>query len=400
MENVFDVLEERGFIQSTSANSALRKHLSGKQTLYAGFDPSADSLQLGNLLVVMALAHFQRAGHKVIFLVGGGTGLVGDPTGKSQSRKQLTPEQVVQNAKAVQAQVEQMGLLSFSGRNKAELVNNYDWLKRVDLMQLLLEIAPHFSVNEMAKMQTFAARLESGEGLSLLEFLYPVLQAYDFLHLFEQKNCTLQVGGSDQWGNILQGIDLIRRKHRKPAYALTFPLLTTASGSKMGKSEQGTIWLSAGKTKPFELFQYLQGLDDTLVAQMLPLYTFMSMEEIDSVLKNPRTAQIRLATEVTKLVHGTEEAQAVLQTFQQVRNRAVSTSTEAIPEYHVTAETALDSVLVGAGCVRSKSVVRDLCASGAIWIEAETNKISNPKEPIRKGCLVRYGRGKYLKVVV
>jgi len=399
MENVFDLLEKRGFVYQTSNEAGVRRLL-GKPpaTLYCGFDPSADSLHLGHLLVIMAMHHLQEAGHRVIYLIGGATGLVGDPTGKARARKRLTPEVVAANAERIKAQVEGMGLLRFHGKNAALMLNNYDWLgKFLFLSDFMMEIAPAFSVNEMVKMETFAQRLKEERHLSLLEFLYPAMQAWDFLHLFKQYDCRLQIGGQDQWGNILQGVDLIRRRHNEEAFALTFPLLTDPqTGVKMGKTEKGPVWLDPQRTPPFEMYQYIQGLPDGLVRKMLPLYTFLPMDEIGEIVKDPRAAQLRLAFEVTKIVHGEEAAQRARQDARRLFGREEGAA-EAIPTFTLPrGGLQLDEVLTRSRALSSRSEVRRRCEGGAIRIGEK--KVTDPKTLINSECIIRYGKGKFLKV--
>ncbi|MFH1895904.1 MAG: tyrosine--tRNA ligase, partial [bacterium] len=304
--------------------------------------------------------------------------------------------------KRLRAQAERMGLLRFTGRNHALLVNNYDWLSKVRLLEdFMLDLGRSFSVKELLAMETFAKRLgDTGAGLTLLEFLYPILQAYDFLYLFREYDCRLQIGGSDQWGNILQGTDLIRRVEGKRAFALTFPLLTTSGGEKMGKSEAGTIWLDAELTSPFDLFQYLQGLDDGLVASMLSLLTFLPLDEVETTISNPRGAQVRLATEVTRIVHGDDVADSVLNAFRGISHRDQEKTTASLPTFQLPQDgLELDEVLTASGEVASKAQVRRLCEQQAIWVNDDrNNRILDPKQWIADSCVIRFGKGKFLKV--
>jgi len=399
MKNMFDFLRDRGFVHQTSNEEGVRGLLDQSEaTLYCGFDPSADSLHLGHMLVLMAMHHLQKAGHRVIYLVGGATGLVGDPSGKSDARKRLTPEVVADNAKKVRAQVEGLGLLRFSGKNAALMLNNYDWLgKFLFLDDFMMEVAPAFSVNEMVKMETFARRLAGEKHLSLLEFLYTTMQSWDFLHLFEQYECRLQVGGQDQWGNILQGIDLVRRRHRRKVFALTFPLLEDPqTGVKMGKTERGPVWLDPQKTSPFEFFQYLQGVPDKLVPQMLRLFTFLPLIEIEKIVEDPRAAQTRLALEVTKIIHGEESAQKAMQDARRLFGKEEGPA-KTLPTFTLTSEgLLLEEVLTLSGSLPSKSEVWRRCSGGAVRIDEI--KVEDPKTLINVGCIIRYGKGRFLKV--
>jgi len=399
MENIFDTLKERGFVSQISNESEVRKLLSQPgATIYEGFDPSADSLHLGHLMSLIAMHHLQEAGHRIIFILGGGTGLVGDPTGKKEARRLLSPERVAKNGEAIRAQVEGMGLVRFHGKNAALMINNFDWLGSFRFLEdFILGPARFFSVNEMVKMRTFAERLGKEKPLSLMEFCYPVMQAWDFLWLFEKHNCRLQIGGQDQWANILQGIELIRREHGTEVFALTFPLLTTPSGKKMGKTEAGPLWLDPEKTSPFDFFQYLVSTPDALVPQMLRLFTFLPLKEIEEICSgHPRDAQRRLALEVTKIVHGEEEAEKARRDAERLFGKGEGT-TESVPTFMLPEEgMLLDEILTESGALPSKSEVRRRCEAGAVRINEK--KIDDPKMRIDSGCLIRYGRNRFLEV--
>ncbi len=308
MKNVLDVLAERGFIEQLTDEKAVRESLLRPTTCYIGFDPTAPSLHVGSLVPIMALAHMQRNGHRPIALAGGGTGLVGDPSGKIEMRKVLTKEEIEKNLRVMGKQFSQF--LDFS-KDNALLLNNADWLTRLNYIEFLRDIGVHFSVNRMLSFESIKVGLE--RGLSFIEFNYQLLQAYDFWHLFKYFDCLLQMGGSDQWGNIVAGIDLIRRLEGKAAHGITFPLIETADGKKMGKTEQGSIWLDASMTSPYEYYQYWVNTDDRDVERFLSFFTFLPMEEIRSVrsLENAdlNMAKHVLAFEATRINHGTEEAQ-------------------------------------------------------------------------------------------
>ncbi|MFZ7125315.1 MAG: tyrosine--tRNA ligase [Desulfobacterales bacterium] len=310
MQNAIDLLEERGFIENKTHEEELSAYLaSGQGTCYVGFDPTADSLHIGHLVPIMSLAHMQRCGHRAIALVGGGTGLVGDPSGKTEMRQILNPEIIQQNAEALKGQLSRF--IDFS-EGQALLLNNADWLTQLEYIPFLRDVGRHFSVNRMIKAESYRMRLESDEGLSFIEFNYMLLQAYDFLKLFDQTGCRLQMGGSDQWGNILAGIELIRKIRHEASYGITFRLITTASGAKMGKTAAGAVWLDPLKTSPYEYYQYWINTDDKDVARFLALYTFLPMEEIRIVgtLEGAElnSAKTVLAYEATAQVHGREEA--------------------------------------------------------------------------------------------
>lgn len=308
MKNVFDVLQERGFIAQCSNEDEVRDNLENKKvTMYCGYDPTADSLHVGHFLTLMALSHLQEAGHKIITLVGGGTASIGDPTGKNDMRKMLTTKELDSNADSIKGQIS--NFLDFS-EDKALMVNNAEWLRGLEYLPFLRDIAVHFSVNRMLSAECYKSRMET--GLTLLEFNYMVMQAYDFLQLNRKYDCTLQVGGDDQWSNMLGGIDLIRKKERASANVLTFTLLTTSEGKKMGKTEKGALWLDPEKTPPYDFYQYWRNVNDEDVEKCLALLTFLPMEEVRR-LSSLQGAEINkakevLAFEVTKIVHGDEEA--------------------------------------------------------------------------------------------
>jgi tyrosyl-tRNA synthetase len=307
LKSVFEVLTERGFIEGVTDEKAIRECLLRPTTCYIGFDPTAPSLHVGSLVPIMALAHMQRSGHRPIALAGGGTGLVGDPSGKIEMRKVLTGEEIEGNLQAMGQQFSKY--LDFSKGN-ALLLNNADWLTRLNYIEFLRDIGVHFSVNRMLSFESIKVGLE--RGLSFIEFNYQLLQAYDFWHLFRQYDCVLQMGGSDQWGNIVAGIDLIRRVESESAFGITFPLIETADGKKMGKTEQGTIWLDASMTSPYHYYQYWINTHDRDVERFLSLFTFLPMEEIRSVqfLKNAdlNMAKEVLAFEATGINHDSEQA--------------------------------------------------------------------------------------------
>lgn len=306
-ENVLDVLEERGFIAQVSDEETIRQYLQEPVTCYIGFDPTADSLHVGSLVPILALAHMQKHGHRPIVLIGGGTGLVGDPSGKTEMRQMLTNTQIQLNAEALKIQLSQF--LDF-GDNQALLVNNADWLTSLGYIEFLRDIGKHFSVNRMLAAESYRQRMET--GLNFIEFNYMLLQAYDFYYLEKHYNCSLQMGGNDQWGNIVAGIELIRRKSAKNAFALTFPLLTTASGEKMGKTATGAVWLSEQRTSAFHFYQYWVNTDDRDVGRFLKLYTFLPLREIQVVDQlqgqDLNACKNILAFEVTRLTHGHEKA--------------------------------------------------------------------------------------------
>jgi tyrosyl-tRNA synthetase len=315
MEDVLGTLRERGFIEKMTHDYELETRLrQGPVTCYIGFDPTASSLHVGSLVPIMSLAHMQRHGHRPIALVGGGTGLVGDPSGKTEMRQLLTVEQVNENAEGIKQQLSRF--IDFS-KGKALMLNNADWLTKLQYIPFLRDIGRFFSVNRMIKAESCRSRLESEEGLSFIEFNYMVLQAYDFLELFDRMDCCLQMGGSDQWGNIVAGIDLIRRVHSGAAFGITFPLITTSSGAKMGKTASGAVWLDPQRTSPYEYYQFWVNTDDRDVMRFLRLFTFLPLEEIEKVesLEGADLNAVKavLAFEATRLAHGHDEAEKAFQ---------------------------------------------------------------------------------------
>lgn len=310
MANLIDVLKEREFIDQTTHEQELRNYLEAERaTCYIGFDPTASSLHVGSLVPIMSLAHVQRHGHRPIALVGGGTGLVGDPSGKTEMRKLLTPEMVEENAAGIKKQLSRF--LDFR-EGKALMLNNADWLTKLEYIPFLRDFGRYFSVNRMIKAESYKMRLESEEGLNFIEFNYMLLQAYDFLELYDHHACRLQMGGSDQWGNIVAGIELIRRVRQKTAFGITFPLITTSSGAKMGKTAEGAVWLDPARTLPYNYYQYWVNTDDRDVARFMALFTFLPIEEIKELEKlsgaDLNSAKVALAFETTKIAHGKEAA--------------------------------------------------------------------------------------------
>lgn len=413
MSDLFTELEWRGFVHH--ATQGIGAHLAGAgRTLYCGFDPTAPSLQLGNLMPIMLLRHFQRAGHKPLVLMGGGTGLIGDPSGKRSERPLLAKEQIREN---LQRQRDQMSrFLDFDpGAAAAEVVNNADWLVKEPLVDFLRDVGKHFSVNVMLQKESVKARIDT--GISYTEFSYMLLQAYDFLHLFRAKRCTIQVGGSDQWGNITAGIDLIRRVEGGDAHGLVAPLVTTASGAKFGKSETGALWLDPALTSPYKLYQFWFNSDDRDVESYLKLFTFLSRQDVEAQVKthqkdpSRREAQGKLAIEVTTLVHGKQAASnatavnAILFSDldpHQVEPSALDLLSEEIPTARVSGRDGLSLVdaVVRAGLVKSKSEARRAIEQGGIYVNQQrvkdaARKIETPDWLAGHSVLLRKGKKDY-----
>ena len=321
--NLLDELSWRGMIRDImpGTREQLEKELT---TGYIGFDPTADSLHIGSLLPILLLVHFQKAGHKPIALIGGATGMVGDPSGKSEERNLLNEETLQRNILGVKAQLEQFLNFSPTLPNAAELVNNYDWFKSISFIDFLRDTGKHITVNYMMAKDSVKKRIEGETGISYTEFAYQLMQAYDFYWLFQQKQCKLQMGGSDQWGNMTTGTELIRRKCGGEAFVFTNPLVTKSDGGKFGKTEAGNIWLDPAKTSPYQFYQFWLNASDTDATRWIKLFTFLTREEIDSItethLQNPsaRTLQRKLASEVTSFVHGQAELSKAIETTEKL----------------------------------------------------------------------------------
>ena len=405
--NVFDTLKERGFIAQLTHEEEIRELLSGKKvTFYIGFDPTADSLHVGHFLQLMVMAHMQRAGHKPIALIGGGTAMIGDPSGRTDMRKMMTRETINHNAEKFKLQLSKF--IDFSD-DKAIMVNNADWLLDLNYVEFLREIGVHFSVNRMLTAECFKSRLE--KGLTFIEFNYMLMQSYDFLILNQKYGCSLQLGGDDQWSNILAGIDLIRRVDSKQAYGMTFTLLTTSEGKKMGKTEKGALWLDADKTSPYDFYQYWRNIDDTDVIKCLKLLTFLPMDEINR-LAQLRDEQINeakkvLAYEVTKLVHGEDEAMKAKQLAEALFGKGGNTSD--LPSTQVTLSELENGInildlLCRTGLAPSKSEARRLVQQGGISIEG--NVVSAIDHMVTRDSfsngelIIKKGKKTYHKVVI
>lgn len=308
MENAFDVLKERGFVEQMTHETEIRELFEKeKVTFYIGFDPTANSLTIGHFLTVMAMTHLQRLGHRPIVLMGGGTGMVGDPTGKSDMRRIMTVDEVDYNVSCFKKQLSKF--IDFSD-DKAIMANNADWLRGLNYIDFLRDVGVHFSVNRMLTADCFKTRME--KGLSFLEFNYMIMQSYDFTELYNRYGCKLQLGGNDQWANIISGVDLLRRTSATSVYGMTFPLLTNSEGNKMGKTENGAVWLDPERTSPYEFYQYWRNINDKDVSKCLSLLTFLPMDEVRqlSALEGSEINHAKevLAFELTKIVHNEEEA--------------------------------------------------------------------------------------------
>lgn len=394
--NVMDTLKARGFVKQTVYENELYEKLGNESVpFYIGFDPTADSLHVGHFMQLIAMHHMQQAGHKPIILIGGGTAMVGDPSGRTDMRSMMTKETIRHNVECFKTQMSKF--VSFEGENAAIIVDNGDWLLNLNYVDFLREIGAHFSVNRMLTAECFKQRLE--RGLSFLEFNYMLMQAYDFLVLYRKYGCALELGGDDQWNNILAGANLIRIKEQKPAYAMTFTLLTTSDGKKMGKTAKGAVWLDENKTTPYEFYQYWRNTGDDDVEKCLKLLTFLPLEEIEELCRyrdeRINKAKERLAFELTKEVHGEEKA-----TLAQSQAQAAfgGGSAELLTKEISGVETVVDA-MVAAGVAKSKGEARRLIEQGGVSVNE--NKVSDVNMPIPSSEFVLHkGKKVHLKIVV
>ncbi len=401
MENVFDTLKERGLIAQTTHEEEIRELL-GKEkvTFYIGFDPTADSLHVGHFLQMVVMRHMQLAGHRPIALVGGGTGHIGDPSGRTDMRQMMTLETIRHNCECFKKQLSK--IVDFSD-DKAIMVNNEDWLLNLNYIEFLRDIGAHFSVNKMLAAECFKQRLE--KGLSFLEFNYMLMQSYDFLMLSRKYDCKMELGGDDQWSNILGGINLCRKKDGKQVYGMTFTLLTNSGGKKMGKTASGAVWLDPNKTSPYDFYQYWVNVGDDDVIKCLKLLTFIPMNEIREMEKwegaDLNKAKRILAYEVTKLVHGKVEADKVKEAAEAVFGG--SGSSENMPSTVIEPGTGVLDMLVETKLASSKAEARRLIAGGGLSLDGE--KVSEPTAVITESMfnggeiIVKKGKKTYHKLI-
>ena len=422
MDNVFEALNERGFIKQTTNAEQITRLLAEEQvTYYIGFDATAQSLHAGSLVPIMAMAHLQRAGHKPIAIIGGGTTMIGDPTDKTEMRPMLSEEQISANGKGILAQLqcylnldnaiadsENSHIASKAGR----FLNNADWLLSVNYIEFLRDIGKHFRVNEMIKAEGYRQRLERELGLSFLEFNYQLLQAYDYLRLFQKYGCRLQLGGDDQWGNILAGVDLVRRIEGERVHAVTFPLLTTASGAKMGKTAGGAVWLDAERTSPYEFYQYWINVDDRDVTRFLGYFTFLPMDEIRR-LGNLEDEAIReakevLAYETTQLAHGKVEADKA-RTASRAAFGGGNLDEAAMPTSVIASERLESGIPImelfhEVGLTNSRSEARRLIQQGGAYINEKQYRaidvVVDTDLLEENALLLRAGKKRYHRIII
>lgn len=401
MANVFDTLKERGFIAQCTNEKELRELFDKERvTFYIGFDPTADSLHAGHFIALMAMAHMQRAGHRPICLVGGGTGTVGDPTGRTDMRKMLTDEDIEHNCECFKKQIARF--IDFSD-GKAIMVNNGDWLRKLNYIDLLRDVGACFTVNRMLAAECYKQRWE--KGLTFLEFNYMVMQAYDFLELNRRYGCKLEMGGDDQWSNIIAGVELNRRKNNVAVYGLTNKLLTKSDGKKMGKTAGGALWLDAEKTSPYEFYQYWRNVDDADVEKCLSLLTFLPMEEVHrlsslegSAINEAKTV---LAYEVTKIVHGEEEANKAKKAAEALFGGAGNT--QDMPTVAVETGKKLLDVLTAGKVFASKSEGRRLIQQNGLSLNdakvTDVDYVLQESDFTDGEAIVKKGKKKYFKLV-
>ncbi len=410
MSNVFEILQQRGFVQQCTNEEIVSRLLTETQiAYYVGFDPTADSLHAGSLVPIMAMAHLQQAGHKPIAIIGGGTTMIGDPTDKTEMRPMISAEQIEKNGARILKQLQRYIQLD----NAVGLfLNNAEWLLSLNYVEFLREIGRHFRVNEMMRAEGYRQRLEREMGLSFLEFNYQLLQAYDYLRLFQEHNCVLQLGGDDQWGNILAGVDLVRRVEGERVHGLTFPLLTTAGGAKMGKTVGGAIWLDPDKTTPYEFYQYWINTDDRDVERFLAFFTFLPMEEVKRLGKlehdEIREAKNILAYEATKLAHGKEQADRSQETSQAAFG-GEGIDLDAMPTTTISKDYLEDGIPIiqlfhEAGLANSRSEARRLIEQGGAYVNEEQQKdikiVIDTNSLKDEALLLRAGKKRYHRILL
>ncbi len=408
MPHILETLKERGFLAQMTYEDELYEQLKNPTTFYIGFDPTADSLHIGHYIPIMAMAHMQRAGHIPIALMGSGTAMIGDPSGKTDMRKMMTVETIDDNVAHIKQQMARF--LDFSD-GKAILAQNGDWLRSLNFIDFMRDIGSMFSVNKMLTAECYKARMATDNGLSFLEFTYMLMQAYDFLELFRRYGCRLQMGGNDQWSNMLAGADLIRRKEHESAFACTFQLLLTHDGRKMGKTESGALWLDANKTSPYDFYQYWRNVDDKDVRKCLCLLTFLPMDEIDR-LSSLRDSEINeakkvLAYEVTKLVHGKEEADKAQEAASALfggQGSGGSIPTTEITREDLSQDARVTTLLFKTGLAASNSAARRLIQGGGVSVNdvkiEDVNATVTEDQFGTDGLMLRSGKKKFHRVLL
>lgn len=406
-ENAFDILKERGFVAQVTDEEAMRRHFDSQQvTFYIGYDATADSLHAGSLVTIMAMMNVQRAGHRPIGLVGCGTTMIGDPSGRTELRQMLSRETIEANGRALGRQLNRY--LHFDTGQAIE-ENNANWLLELNYVAFLRDIGRHFSVNRMLAAEAYKQRFE--RGLNFIEFNYQILQAYDYLQLYQRYGCTLQMGGDDQWGNLLAGVDLIRRIEGVTVHAITYPLLTTADGAKMGKTAQGAVWLDADKYKPYDYYQYWINCDDRDVGRFLKIFTFLPLDEI-SRLEALEGAELRhakqvLAFEATKITHGEAEAMAAQQAAQAAFSSGGDLGampTTSLSRERLSAGVGVLDIFTETGLTKSNGEARRMIQQGGLYINNrrvdEVEAVLSAADVTAEGILLRSGKKRYHRLVI
>lgn len=407
-QHILDILKERGFIAQMTFEDELYEQLKTPTVFYVGFDPTADSLHIGHYIPIMAMAHMQRAGHKPIALMGGGTAMIGDPSGKTDMRKMMTVETIDQNVESIKKQMSRF--LDFTD-NKALIVNNGDWLRHLNFIEFMRDIGSLFSVNRMLTAECYKARMATENGLSFLEFTYMLMQSYDFLELFHRYGCRLEMGGNDQWSNMLGGADLVRKKENEKAFACTFQLLLTHDGRKMGKTEAGALWLDPKKTSPYHFYQYWRNVDDKDVEKCLALLTFLPMDEVRRLgaLKDAEINEAKkiLAYEVTKLVHGEDEAEKAAEASSALFGNGASA--ENVPSVELTEEELIQdarvsTMLVKSGLCKSQSDARKQIEQNAVSVNdqkiTDTAALLTRDQFADNGIILKKGKKGFCRIII
>ncbi len=401
MSNIFEELTQRGYTEQLTHPEEIKNLLDNESiSFYIGFDPTADSLHVGHFISLMVASHMQKAGHRPIILIGGGTATIGDPSGKTDMRRMMSREEIDHNVECFKKQIAKF--LSFEGENAAIIVNNADWLLDLKFINFAREIGSLFSVNKMLAAECYKQRME--RGLTFFELSYMLMQSYDFLYLHDKYGCKLQMGGNDQWSNILGGVDLIRRIGHSDSYGLTFKLLTTKEGKKMGKTEKGALWLDATKTSPYDFYQYWRNIDDADVKTVLSLLTFLPMEKVEefSNLKDEKINEAKkvAAYEITKLIHGEEEAKKA----EEASNALFGGqgSLDNMPTATVTANISILDAIIQVGFAPSKGQARQLITQGGISLNdtkiSDTNYILSDKDFKDGFAILKKGKKSYYKL--
>ena len=400
--NILDTLKERGYIEQVTDEENLKELFEKEKCVpfYIGFDPTADSLHVGHFVSMMVASYMQKAGHKPIILVGGGTATIGDPSGKTDMRRMMSREEINHNVECCKKQLEKF--VSFEGENAAIVVNNADWLLNLKFVDFMRDIGSLFSVNKMLAADCYKNRMEA--GLTFFEMGYMLMQSYDFLHLYNEYGCKLEMGGNDQWSNIIGGVNLIRKVGHDDSFGLTFKLLTTKEGKKMGKTEKGALWLDAEKTSPYEFYQYWRNIGDSEVETVLKMLTFLPLEEIEKLTcvegEKMNEAKKVAAYEITKLVHGEKEAKKAMEASNALFEG--KGNTENMPTVQVEADISIVEAIVIAGFANSKGQAKTLIAQGGITLNEEkitdaTLKISI--DLLKNGVILRKGKKSYCKLL-